>query len=414
MEDNMETDLSLWRYSIISPLLHRTANDLTLRQMLEIQAGNRFWKPDGSGSVELSPETIRKWLYRYNHGGLAALANKTRADKGRHAVPDAIGKRMADLRAEHPGWTLALLLDELVEKGTWDGKKPSRSALYRYANAHGLMRDTHPPEARRTFEFEHFGQLWIADFMHGPALKVRVGGKKRKCYLHVIIDDCTRYVVSGRFYPAENTETLILELMTASRRFGLCQRFYVDNGAAYASRHLKRVCARLGMHLTHTPPYRPQGRSKVERFFRTVRERFLAKRHYTTLEEMNGEFARFIEAYHNRIHSTLKCTPMQKRLSTKNVCRRLPETVDMEALFHHELPCRVYNDCTIRLKGRTFEVPAARPSTKVNVYFMPWDLSRVYYGEERRLAAPVDLVANAHRFDNPAFKGKKESADETA
>ncbi|MCK4537145.1 MAG: DDE-type integrase/transposase/recombinase [Desulfuromonadales bacterium] len=411
MENNRKIEMSLWRFGIISPLLHRTANDVSLCDMLEIQSGNCFVRPDGV-KVKLSPETIRKWLYRYNYGGLQALADKTRSDKGRHAVPESIRDAMAALRGEHPRWTLALLLETLVEKGLWDGKTPSRSVLYRYARAHNLMRDPHlaSPKNRRTFQFEYFGQLWTADFMHGPKLKV--GRKKRKCYLHVIIDDSTRYVVSGRFYLAENVESLILELMTATRRFGLGQRLYTDNGAAYASRHLKIVCARLGMHLSHTPPYKPEGRSKVERFFRSVRERFLAKQRFTTLDEMNRAFALYLEDYHNRIHSTLKCTPMQKRLSGRSVCRHLPEVVDIEALFRYERRCRVYKDGTIQLKKRIFEVPGCLPGSRVNVYFMPWDLSRVYYGDEMQLAAEVDRVANAHRHDHPNFARTKEDYDE--
>jgi len=35
--------------------------------------------------------------------------------------------------------------------------------------------------------------MWTADFMHGP--KQWAANKKHKSYLHVIIDDCTRYVV---------------------------------------------------------------------------------------------------------------------------------------------------------------------------------------------------------------------------
>jgi transposase InsO family protein len=409
MESELEKDLSLWRYGIISPLLHRTANDLTLREMLENQAASRFLKPDGA-RVELSAETLRKWLYRYNRGGLPGLANKTRADKGAHDVPESIKTAMAVLRAEHPGWTLALLLEEMITKKLWDGKRPSRSVLYRYAGEHNLKRNPQKAqEPSRTFQFEHFGQLWIADFMHGPALVIK--RKKRKCYLHVIIDDCTRYVVSGRFYTAENVETLIRELMRASRRLGLCQRFYADNGAAYASSYLKFICARLGIHLTHTPPYRPQGRSKVERFFRTVRERFLAKERFKSLDEINQAFEGFIEDYHNRIHSTLKCSPMQKRMSVKSVCQRLPETVDMEAMFRQERRCRVYGDCTIRLKTKVFEVPACLPNSHVTVYFMPWDLSRVYYGEKLHPAVEVDLSANAHRFDNPAFKGARKDLE---
>jgi hypothetical protein len=34
---------------------------------------------------------------------------------------------------------------------------------------------------------------------------------------------------------------------------------------------------------------------------------------------------------------------------------------------------------------------------------MPWDLGRVYYGDQLQLAKPVDLTANAYRFDNPSF-----------
>lgn len=401
-------EMSLWRFGIISPLLHRTANDASLCHLLENQSQNKYIRPDGV-AVRLSPETIRKWLYRYNHGGLKALDNRIRSDKGRHAVPKAIGDAMADLRKEHPRWTLALLLDALIEKDLWDGKKPCRSVLYRYARARNLMRDPHLAgcENRRSFQFEYFGELWIADFMHGPKLKYN--RKKRKTYLHIIIDDSTRYVVSGRFYMAENVESLIKELMTATRRFGLGQRLYTDNGAAYASRHLKIVCARLGMHLTHTPPYKPQGRSKVERFFRTVRERFLAKEQFFNLDTMNKAFAVYLEDYHNRIHSTLKSTPMQKRLSSKSVCRRLPEIVDIEALFRYQRRCRVYNDGTIRLKKRSFEVPGCLPGTRTTVYYMPWDLSRVYYGDEMQPAVQVDRIKNAHRYDHPNFVQPKET-----
>jgi transposase InsO family protein len=402
MDNDPALDKALWRYGIISPLLHRRANDLLLCELLEDIARRTYVLPNGHYQ-RVQPDTIRKWLYRYNHGGLDALSDKIRCDKGKHDVPQSLFDAMADLRKEHPRWTLSLMLEQLIEDKVWNGRKPSRSVLYRFANANNLMRDPHLEsiDIIRPFEFERFGQLWIADFMHGPRIRVRK--KKRKVYLHVIIDDCTRWVVSGRFYTAENVESLIKELMIATRRFGLAQRLYTDNGSAYSSLYLKVVCARLGMQLSHTPAYRPQGRSKVERFFRTVRERFLAAYHMKTLDEINRKFIDFIEDYHNRRHSTLKCTPMQKRLGHQSACRQVPQVVDIESLFRNERRCRIYNDGTIRLKNRRFEVPGCLPGTRVTVYFMPWDLSRVYYGDEMRLAKPVDLNANAHRFDHPNF-----------
>ena len=412
MEDNRQMDLALWRYGIISPLLHRDANDVYLCDLLHILSENSYIHPLDGRHISVSAEAIRKWFYRYNHGGLTALADKQRSDKGQHNVPQALADAMFELRKDHPRWTLALLLRQMVQKKLWDETTPSRSVLYRFARANDLMRDPHLNLAQivRPFSYDKFGQMWTADFMHGP--KLWVEKKKKKSYLHVIIDDCTRYVVSGRFYLSESTETLIKELMCATRRFGIAQGLYTDNGSAYNSRHLKIVCANLGMRQPHTPPRRPQGRSKVERFFRTVREQFLAKQHFKRIDQINWAFDQYLQDYHHRRHSTLECSPMQKRLSVDSVCRQLPEVVDIQALFRTQRRCRVYNDGTIRLNKKAFEVPGCLPGTRVTVHFMPWDLSRIYYGDDMQPAKAVNLSANAHRFEHPNFTHTKEADDE--
>jgi putative transposase len=409
MENNRQMDLALWRYGIISPLLHRDANDAHLCELLDVLAQSSYIRPDDGSHVTVAAETIRKWLYRYNRGGLKALEDKQRSDKGHHNIPQPIADAMVELRKQHPHWTLTLLLKQLVHLKLWDENSPSRSVLYRFARGNNLMRYPHlrSPENDRPFEYEKFGQMWIADFMHGP--KLWQGKKKRKSYLHVIIDDCTRYVVSGRFYQSESTETLIREFMTATRRFGIPIQFYSDNGSAYNSHHLKIVCANLGMHQPHTPPRRPKGRGKLERFFRTVRDQFLAKQRYKSFDEINLSFIQYLEDYHHRIHSRLKCSPMQKRLGVESVCRQVPEVADIEALFRFSRRCRVYNDATIRIKKKVFEVPGCLPGSHVTIHFMPWDLSRVYYGDDMRPAKEVDLSANAHRFDHPNFSTIKET-----
>jgi transposase InsO family protein len=403
--------LALWRYGIISPLLHRQANEIQVGELLEHLAARNYVRPDGA-HVVLSAETIRKWLYRYNHGGLPALCNKVRSDKGRYDVPEILSAAMSRLREEHPGWSVALILRALMDGGLWNGLSPSRSTLYRFASARNLRRDsyTEPPPTYRSFTFTKFGQLWIADFLHGPRLRIRK--QKKKTYLHAIMDDATRYVVSAGFYQNENLESLIGELMKACRTFGLPQRLYTDNGAAYASRHLKIVTARLGVHLIHTPARRPQGRAKVERFFRTLRDQFLAKAHFQNLEQMNRALAKWLAEYHQTPHRTLKCPPLEKRLTGENVCRRVPEVADMEALFRMERRCRVYKDGTIRLKTQVFEVPGCLPGGRVRVYFTPWDLSIVYYGDDMQPARRIDPVANALRFNHPIFSAAKEGLDE--
>jgi transposase InsO family protein len=78
----------------------------------------------------------------------------------------------------------------------------------------------------RPFEYEFFGQLWMADFLHGP--KIREKGNKRKTYLHAIIDDATRYIVHTGFFTSESTEIMMTELMASIRTHGKPIRFYTD------------------------------------------------------------------------------------------------------------------------------------------------------------------------------------------
>ena len=397
MTASEKTDLAVWRYGIISSLLHRNEEDGTLEDDLLRLAAQSFRRQDGR-VVSYSPETLRKWLYRYRNGGLPALADARRKNLGSHeSVPQKIEERLFELRQEHQRWPLSRLLRQLLEEKLWNRATPSRATLYRFAQTANLQRDPHLTHhtPARPFAYQDFGQLWMADFLHGP--KIRVKGKKRKTYLHAIIDDATRYIVRAGFFISEDTEVLMKELMAAVRTYGRPLRFYTDNGACYASKHLKFVCANLGVHLIHTPPGKPRGRGKVERFFRTVRDGFLDgdKPVAHTLEGLNIAFKEWLALYHKSIHSSLGISPLQKRLSRETVCRMLPESVDIESLFRMKRRCRVYLNNTIRFKRRSYEVRDAYPGERVDIWFMPWNHDIVWYGPDMKPAKPVNLHLNA-------------------
>ncbi len=397
-DENMT--LAIWRYGIISPLLHQHPDQGRKGELLEEMSRRTFVRDNGE-QITLSPETIRKWLARYQQGGLPALADKERCDKGKHNVPETLIDAMTKTRKAHPRWTMTRLFDHLIAEGIWNGQRPSQSTLYRFAKSHNLLRDPHrqPVRSCRSFAFDVFGQLWMADFLHGP--KIKQGRHKRKTYLHVILDDSARYVVSGGFYLSEKVESLICDLMAAVRRYGIPQRFYTDNGPCYASRHLKVVCARLGTQLIHTPPYRPQGRGKIERLFRTVRDQFLATDSSKSMDQLNSAFQKWLSAYHLAIHGTLGCPPIKKRLEGGCACRPMPEVADIESLFMMERRCRIYKDGTIRLFKQIYELIDPMPGKRVTVYYTPWDLSCIYYGTFLKPAFRLNMSANAHRFDHP-------------
>ena len=197
-------DLSLWRYGIIASLLHRHEGSAPLYREIQTLSGRPYYTPDGMEKY-LSPDTIRLWLDRYRNHGLTGLCNKARKDLGRTSVPQPLQEAIAVLRNEHPLFTVKRLLMELLDKDLWDGRTPSRTALYRFTSANGLNRKVRDiPENVRLFEYPYFGDLWSADFLHGP--KVKEGVYERKTYLHAILDDATRYtpflIDKGRTYPA--------------------------------------------------------------------------------------------------------------------------------------------------------------------------------------------------------------------
>jgi hypothetical protein len=250
--------------------------------------------------------------------------------------------------------------------------------------------------------------MWMADFMYGP--KLVQGTRRVQTYLHAILDDATRYIVQAKFHLAEDTEALISDLMMAIQRFGVPLRFYTDNGAAFKSIHLKQVAARLGIHLPHTPAYVPKGRGKIERYFRTVRDQYTSGLRPRTLEELNAGFQEWLSEYHDTIHSSLAQSPLNRRISQNNGLKQLTDTQNLDALFRMETEKKIYSNGCIRLKNRQYEITNGLPGHKIKVFYVPWDMSVIYCGDEMIPAMPVNKHQNAKRFQGPkrdAMGGEK-------
>src|ERR671928_48266 len=162
------------------------------------------------------------------------------------------------------------------------------------------------------FEADRCNELWVGDALHGPV----VAG--RKSYLFCFLDDRSRAVMAARFGYAEDTVRLAAALRPALAARGVPEAVYVDNGSAFVDSWLLRACATLGIKLTHSTPGRPQGRGKIERFFRSVREQFLVELTDTRtaeiadLAELNRLFTAWVETvYHTTIHSETGTAPLR-------------------------------------------------------------------------------------------------------
>lgn len=404
-------DHALWRFGIISPLLHRGEHAPTLGVEIKELARRPFYTPQGR-EKRICPDTIRDWLWRYRTQGIDGLRSKPRKDRGATSVPESLQTALTDLRKQQPLWTVKRMLHTMRQRGLWDGRTPSRSAMYRFTAAHNLTRKaTQPAQPVRSFQFPFFGDLWSADFLHGP--KVRRGTTAHKTYLHAIIDDATRYVVAARFHLAEDTRSLLDDLMLAIRRFGIPKRLYTDNGAAFRSRHLRMVAARLAISLPHTPPYTPRGRGKIERFFRSLRDSMLTGRERTSLDKLNADLTKWINEYHHRRHRILGMSPLDRKLThTGPQLKQIAPTQNINDIFRMDQTKRVGSDGCVRMFKKRFEIPDAIPGECVTIHYLPWEQDYILAGADKLYLKPLDSVKNALRYDTPRRGNKPETKGE--
>jgi transposase InsO family protein len=245
----------------------------------------------------------------------------------------------------------------------------SRAGLMHKASAEANSQD------RRRFAFAHAGQLWMSDVMHGPSVGVP-GGGRRKSYLIAFLDDATRVVPYCAFALSENTQAFLPVFKQALMRRGIPQRLYVDNGANYRSQQLALVCAKLGVALIHARPYQPQGKGKMERWFRTVRAQLLSclsAADTDRLEILNRRLWAWVEGeYHQSPHRGLEDqTPLDRWAMNAEHVRLPGHSLDLDALFLFETKRRVQRDRTVSLNGTLFEVDAALIGHSVTLRYDP-------------------------------------------
>ena len=418
MAENPQLPLTeaLARFTVIGPLLARDPEH-PLQERLAAAAANQWPWPDGTYR-QFGVSTIETWYYAYRHGGLEALARQPRADRGQSRVlPPALATALAGELTAHPRLKVRHLLRGLRTRGELPAASPSDSTLYRYL---AQLRRTLPPlpgsRERLAFEAPYPGALWQGDLMYGPHLPLRQdhGPKRRsQTYLLALLDDHTRLCAHGAFYGRQDLAALLDVFEAACRKRGVPERLYVDNGLIFSGRQLRTVCARLGTVLSHTRVRDAAAKGKIERFFQTVRSSFLEPLLELTppanLEALNRAFLQWVESdYHRRPHGGLDgATPLDRWLAGASHVRPLPDDGRAEHAFLLSVERLVRQDHTVSFAGRWYEVPDARPGTRVELRYHlaePQRLHAYAAGVRLGVARPLNREANYHlprRTANP-------------
>ena len=120
----------------------------------------------------------------------------------------------------------------------------------------------------------------------------------------------------------------------------------------------------------------PQGKGKIERFFRTVRGDFLSGFKGATLADLNHAFFLWLnDIYHQRVHSSTGRTPFARFTSRMQCLREAPH--NLRDYFRKTVRRRVAKDRTISLDGKIFEGPVSLIGKQVTLLYHQEDPDQV-------------------------------------
>lgn len=391
MTENEKQRVGIFRFSVIHEFVGGASLSRKEKRQLLKEKCKRKWEIPFSDRSRISRSAILRWIRLYTESGnrLESLYPKDRSDNGKsRAIDEETGLNLIHLRQEMPDATVPVLIRMMKERDLSD-KTLRPTTVYRFLHNHNLMNPQVGQLDRRKFEAELPNDMWQSDVMHGPM--VMVGERKRKSYLIAFIDDHSRLIPYARFFLSENLASFLEAFEKALLKRGLPRKLYVDNGAAYRSKQLEHITASLGIALIHARPYKPQGKGKIERFFRTVRMQFLSAADPMSQDELNGALDLWIrQVYHQRVHSATGKTPLDRFTSQMECLRSAPE--DLRDHFRMVARRKVAKDRTLTLDGHLFEAPVPLIGQRVDLLYHKDNPKRVEVRWQQKSYGYLTLV----------------------
>ena len=366
-------ELAAQRVQLLSPLLAEGLDPAKARELR-----TRICEQSG-----LSERTLRRYMAKYSEYGFAGLKPSVRKpQRTEDAIPQDILEQAIMLRREIPGRSVAQIIQILEWEGKVSPGQIKRSTLQEklsergYSARHMKMYSQSGVAARR-FQQKSRNMLWHSDIKYGPYLPIGPGGTKKQIYLVTFIDDATRFVLHGEFYPT--LDHVIVEdcFRKSIMKFGIPDSVYFDNGKQFRTKWMARTCSKLGIRLLYAKPYSPEATGKIEKFNQTVdsflREAALNKPQ--TLDQFNRLFNIWLEeCYQNKPHSALEngLSPNAAYQRDRKALKFLDQDTVAKAFLHCE-ERKVDKAGCISFEGRKYEVGLNFIGCTVDVVYDPAD-----------------------------------------
>lgn len=272
----------------------------------------------------ITRRTGMKWKARYE--AQEPLSDRSRRPNSSPTrTPEAVERRILELRTENPGWGAKTLRKVLENQG--EQNLPCVKTVNNILHRHGCIS---PEESQKRqpftrYEKEKCNMMWQTDFKGEFRME-----DNNYCYPLTIIDDHSRFSI--KIAPRLSTKNVVIPVFTeVFHEYGLPDSILSDNGSQFAGfrkgyTQFERWLMELDILPIHGRIKHPQTQGKIERFHRTMKQELLNHISISNIDDAEVQFGDWREKYNNiRPHEALGMkTPGQVYIASP---RAYPEKI---------------------------------------------------------------------------------------
>ena len=406
MKSEKQQEIALMRYGAIAPLVSGLDENYPSKTAFYTEISNKgIVGPDGRVH-HYAPATIEKWYLDYQNHGFDALVPKSRADAGMsRKLDDDLQERIRYFKTNYPRMSAAAIYRQLKTDGSIINGQVSESTICRFVNQlQNELRQT-PNRDMRRYERPHINEVWCGDSSVGPRFTDK-DGKKHRIYIIALIDDASRFITGVDIFYNDNFVNLMSVMKSAVSKYGRPKVLNFDNGKSYKNRQMELLAARIGTTLSYCQPYTPTGKAKIERWFRTLKDQWMAgldMQDFHSLDELRGSLYSYVQRYNQTPHASLRgMSPQDRFFSEPEQIRRLSAD-DIGKDFLLKIEHRVSADCVIVIDQIEYEVDYRFARQRIRLRYSP-DMKDIFVIETDGALTPIRLL---NKTENALIKREK-------
>lgn len=396
MTNEQKEKIALFKYSIIAPLVANPGQFDSNADFFAEQSEKEWTHPNGRKGF-ISASTIERWYYTYKKHGFSSLAPKSRTDFGRsRKVDDDTLLVIKEIMNDYPRMNAKSIYKKLIEDQQFNSFYVSYDTINRVFKK---LKKASPDNVKQMLRYEckFANDIWCADSTFG--LYLHKNNSKIKLVIIAFIDDASRLITSCRIYDSDNIPSLLDAYKSAIEKYGKPRLLNVDNGSNYRSSSYSLVNAKLGVGIHYDPIHSPTSKSKIERFFRTLKVQWMSSIRFSdfhSIDDFQKSLDIFINKYNNTIHSSLNGLTPNERFHKDIESINFLDQELIDNAFLMEVSRKATFDSLVTINETFFQLPPKFSMKRVQLLYSA-NVDRVFVvdGDSKIEVFKLDKVANS-------------------